>query len=92
MVSEEMFENDDIHTDQPKKKSFFSRFAAEHPLREIIFFAEQNKNQLFRRGVSPRKFAEKLREISRWVGKDLRFLHADNEDSDQMEKPSECPA
>ena len=35
-------------TDQPKKEALFSRFAAVHPLREIIFFAEKNKNHLFR--------------------------------------------
>ena len=33
--------------DQPKKKALFLRLAAEHPLREIIFFAEKNKNHLF---------------------------------------------
>ena len=54
-----------VCTDQPKKKALFTRFAAEHPLREIIFFAEKNKNHLFRRGISLRNFAEKLREISR---------------------------
>ena len=64
-----------------QKKLFFLRFAA-----------EKNKNHLFRRGFSPRNFAEKLREISRWVGKDLRFLHADSEDSDQMKNLNECPA
>ena len=103
-------------TDQPKKKAlFFARLAAEHPLREINFFAEKNKNPLFClgfsqrnfaeklressrrnsekfRGETPRHFAEKLREISRWVGKDLRLLHADKEDSDRTKKLSECPA
>ena len=52
-------------TDQPKKKALFSRFAAVHPLREIIFFAEKNKNHLFRRRLSPQIFAKKLRESSR---------------------------
>ena len=47
-----------------QEKSSFLRFAAVHPLREIICFAEKNKNHLFRRGFSPRNFAEKLREIS----------------------------
>ena len=68
-------------TDQPKKKALFLRFADEHPLRKIIFFTEKNKNRLFRRGFSPQNFAEKLPEISRWVGKDLWFLHAYSEDS-----------
>ena len=49
----------------PRKKLFFSHFAAVHPLREIIFFAEKNKNDLFRRGFFSRNFAEKLRDISR---------------------------
>ena len=53
------------HTDQPKKKALFPRFAAVHPLREIFFFAEKNKNHLFRRGFSPRNFTEKLRKTSR---------------------------
>ena len=53
------------YTDQPKKKALFSRFAAVHPLREIFFFAEKNKNHLFRRGFSPRNVAEKLRDSSR---------------------------
>ena len=103
-------------TDQPKKKALFLCFAAEHPLREIIFFAEKkNKNHLFRQWFSPWNFgeklrestrknsvtfpgetpwdyAEKLREILRWVGKDLRFLHAFSEDSDQTEKLSKFPA
>ena len=48
------------HKDQPKKKALFSRFAAEHPLREITFY----KHHLFRRVFSPRNFAEKLRENS----------------------------
>ena len=52
-------------TDQLKEKLFFSRFAAEHPLREKYFFAAKNKSRLFRRGISPRKFAQKLRDISR---------------------------
>ena len=43
------------HTVQSKKKALFSRFAAEHPLREIILFAEENKYHLFRRGFSPRR-------------------------------------
>ena len=100
----------------PRQKTFLSRFAAVHPLREIFFFfAEKNKNHLCRRGFSPRIFeeklrkssrrnsatfrgdtprdvAEKFREISRQVGKDLRFLYAGSEDSDQTEKLSECPA
>ena len=91
------------YTDQPKKKALFSRFDAVHPLREIFFFAEKNKNRLYRREISrrhsakvrgdtPRDFAEKLREILRWVGKYVRFLHADSEDSDQTEKLSERPA
>ena len=53
------------NTDQPKKKALFSRFAAVHPLREIIFFTEKNKNHLLHRGFSTRNFAEKLRNISR---------------------------
>ena len=52
-------------TDQPKKKALFSRFSAGHSLREIFFFAEKNKNHLFRRALSPRDFEEKLRDISR---------------------------
>ena len=32
------------------------------------------------RGDTRRDFAEKLRAISQWVGKDLRFLHADSKD------------
>ena len=69
----------EIHggTDQPKKKALFSRFAAEHPLREIIFswrkikityFAEDFLCEISRfLGVreTPRHFAEKLRDISR---------------------------
>ena len=51
-----------LYTDQPKKKALF---AAEHPLREFFFFTEKNKTELFRRGFSPRNFAEKLCEISR---------------------------
>ena len=43
-------------------------------------------------GQTPQDFAEKLREISWRVGKELMFLRADSEDSDQMEKLSECPA
>ena len=50
------------------------------------------RNSAAYRGDTPRDFAEKLREISRWVPKDLRFLHADNEDSDQTEKLNKCPA
>ena len=95
----QLINHDSIPTDQPKKKAIFSRFAAEHPLREIIFFAEKIKNHLFRRGNSATfrgetslDFAEKLREIPRPVGKDLRFLHAVSEYSDQTEKLSECPA
>ena len=53
------------YTDQPKKKALFSRFAVEHPLREKYFFAEKNKSHLFRQGFSLRKFAQKLRVISR---------------------------
>ena len=30
-----------LHIDQPKKKARFSRFAAEHPLREIFFRGEK---------------------------------------------------
>ena len=62
-------------------------YFAEGLLREI-----SQRNSAKVRGDTPRDFAEKLREISRWVGKDLRFLHADSEDSDQTEKLSECPA
>ena len=43
------------------------------------------------RGETPRRFAEKLREISLWVGKDLRYLHADSEDSDRMKKIERMP-
>ena len=43
-------------------------------------------------GDTPRNVVETLREISRWVGKDLGFLHADSEDSDQTEKMSKYPA
>ena len=82
-------------TDQPKKKALF---AAEHPLREKYFFAEKTKWYFFPpRGVSVRfrgetapKLSEKLHESLRrnsaksgWVDKDLRFLHAVSEDSDQ---------
>ena len=82
-------------------KTVILHFAAEHPLREKNKktkkqkkkkIADKIKNHLFRRGFSPRKFAETLREISRWVSKDLMFLHADSEDSDQTKKLSECPA
>ena len=59
-------------TDQPKIKALFSRFAAEHPLREISFFAEKNKNYLFRRGFSPRKFAEFRAETPRDVAEKPR--------------------
>ena len=90
-----------------RKKLFFSRFAAEHPLREIFFsrrkikityFAEgflrehSQRNSAKVRGETPRHFAENLREFSRWVVKDIWFLNADSEDSDQTEKLSECPA
>ena len=51
-----------------QEKKFFSRFAAEHPLREIMFFTEKNKSHA------------KLREILRWVANDLRYLHAERED------------
>ena len=53
------------HTDQPKIKAPFSHFAPEHPLCEIISFADTNKNHLFRQGFSSRTFAEKLRESLR---------------------------
>ena len=86
-----------VYTDQPKKKKApFLRFAAVHPLREIIFFSRRKikityfaegflrdssrRNSATFRGDTPRVFAEKLGEISRWVGKDLRFLYADSED------------
>ena len=92
---------------------FFSRVAAEHPLREkkkkkkkkksrkklkITYFAERFLCEISRtnsakvRGDTPRDFAEKLREISQWVGKDQMFLHADSEDSYQTQKLSKCPA
>ena len=89
----------------PRPKALFSRFAAEHPLREIKLFAEKNTYHFFSprdfsarcRGENPRKFAEKFREISRrncaksrWVDKDLMYLHADSEDSDQTVKLSKC--
>ena len=60
-------------TDQTRKKALVSPFAAEHSLREIIFFAEENKNHLFRRGFSPRNFAEKLRESSRRNSAKFRY-------------------
>ena len=47
-------------TDQLKKKLFFRFSPRKHPLREIFFFAETNKNHFF---------AEGFREISRCVGK-----------------------
>ena len=52
------------------------------------------KKYLSRRKLKITYFVEGfLREISRrWVGKDLRFLRADSEDSDQTEKLSESPA
>ena len=50
------------------------------------------RNSVRFRGDTPRDFAETLREILRWVGKYVRFHHADSEDSDQTEKLSECPA
>ena len=43
-------------------------------------------------GETLRDFVKKLCEILRWVGKDRRFLYADSEDSDQMEKLSKCPS
>ena len=46
-----------LYTDEPKKKKLFSCFAAKHPLRELIVFAEKSKNDFFRRGFSPRNFA-----------------------------------
>ena len=49
----------------PSKKLFFSCFAAEHPLREKIFFAEKNKSHFFRGEFFPRNFAEILRESPR---------------------------
>ena len=64
---------------------------------KITFFAEKlrdisQRNSARFREETPRDFAELLREISGCVGKDLRFLHADSEDSDQTDKLSECPA
>ena len=94
-----------IYTDQSKKKALFSRFATEHPLREkknfrrkikITYFAkgflQSQRNAARFGGETLRDLAEKLREISRWICMDQRFLHADSEDSDQMEKLSKCPA
>ena len=47
-----------VNTDQPPKKALFSRFAAEHPLREIFFFSRRKRKITY--------FAEGfLREISR---------------------------
>ena len=72
----------------PRKKLLFA-FRRGTPLARNNIFAEKNKDHLFRRGFSPRNFAEKLHDISRkphrcfpeklriisrWVGKDLRFL------------------
>ena len=50
-----------------QEKSFFIfAFCRGTPLaRNIFFFAEKNKTDLFRRGFSPRNFAEKLPDISR---------------------------
>ena len=48
--------------DLQTRQKLFSRFAAEHPLREICFFAEK---KLIRRGFSPQKFVEKLHESLR---------------------------
>ena len=56
--------NEDIQI-SPRKKTLVSRFAAEHPLREKIFFAEKNKNHFFRGEFCPRNVAEKLHKISR---------------------------
>ena len=73
----------------------FFFFAAEHP---SLYFAEGFPREISRtnsakvRRETPRHVADKLRKISKWAGKDLRFLHANNEDSDQTEKISECPA
>ena len=49
----------------PRKKALSLRFAAEHPLHEIFFFAEKNKNHLFRRRFSPRNLAEEYCGSSR---------------------------
>ena len=82
----------------PRKKLFFLRFAVEHPLHEKYFSWRKIKiTYIFRRnsakvcGETPRHFAEKICEISQWVGKDLRF-HADSEDSDQTEKLERMPS
>ena len=100
VVSEEkMFENVDIQI-SPWKKLFLRVSPRNTPCAKKKIFAEKNKNHLFRREFSPRNFrretprdfAETLREILRWVGKDRRFLHANSEDPDQTEKLSKCPA
>ena len=41
-----------------EKKFFFFAFSRGIPLAEINFFAEKNKNELFRQGFSPQNFVE----------------------------------
>ena len=48
-----------------QEKSSFFAFRRGTSLAQNIFFAEKNKNHLFRRGFSLQKFAEKLRDLSR---------------------------
>ena len=56
-----------LNTDQPKNTpcpNFFFFF--------FFFFAEKNKNHFFRRGLSPRNFAEKLCESLRGSSATIR--------------------
>ena len=76
-----------MYTDQPKKKMSFFAFRHRTPLARKKLFRGKKKVTYFVEGflraisrTKPRKFAQKLREMSRWAGKDLRFIHEDSED------------
>ena len=67
-----------VFSEKNKNHLFRWGFAPRHFAKKLRESSRSNSATF--RGETPGDLAEKLREISRWVNEDLRFLHADSED------------